>query len=409
LLNLRGSDISYNPVFFAYVLVTKSDVYLFVDERKLEDAAKASLQTVGVKIRPYECSFEDLTRLVQEAPENEKLWVDSRCSLALQDAIGGPNKIEEARSPVQTAKAIKNATEIQGFRDCHIRDASALCEYFAWLEEELVEKGNKSLSEVDAADKLEALRSKLPMFMGLSFDTISSTGANGSVIHYQPERDTCMMIDVNKLYLCDSGAQYLDGTTDVTRTMHFGTPSEFEREAFTRVLKGHIQIDMAVFPRGTTGYVLDCLARAALWKAGLDFRHGTGHGVGSFLNVHEGPQGIGTRIAFNDTALEAGMTVSDEPGYYEDGEFGIRIENILVAREVDTKKNFGGRGYLGFEHLTVVPIQTRLVDPSLLTPEERAWLDAYHREVFEKVSPLLAPGSRALTWLERETRPLPVA
>ncbi|KAJ1558962.1 hypothetical protein HK405_012561, partial [Cladochytrium tenue] len=158
LLNLRGSDIAYNPVFFAYVLVTKSDVYLFVDESKLEDAAKVSLQTVGVKIRPYECSFEDLKRLVQEAPENEKLWVDSRCSLALQDAIGGPNKIEEARSPVQTAKAIKNSTEIQGFRDCHIRDASALCEYFAWLEEELVEKGNKSISEVDAADKLEALR-----------------------------------------------------------------------------------------------------------------------------------------------------------------------------------------------------------------------------------------------------------
>jgi Xaa-Pro aminopeptidase len=228
---------------------------------------------------------------------------------------------------------------------------------------------------------------------------------------------------VNSIYLCDSGAQYKDGTTDVTRTMHFGTPTAFEKEAFTRVLKGHIQIDLTVFPRGTTGYILDVISRTSLWKAGLDFRHGTGHGVGSFLNVHEGktpfskvrvrhiflinvlgPQGIGTRIAYNEVPLETGMTVTNEPGYYEDGKFGIRIENVMVVKDVQSKYNFGGRGYLGFEHVTLVPIQTKLVDVNLLTVDEREWLNAYNAECYQKVSPLLEHGSLALKWLEKETK-----
>ncbi len=270
--------------------------------------------------------------------------------------------------------------------------------------------------------------------MDLSFDTISSTGPNGAIIHYKPEKGSCSLIDPAHMYLCDSGAQFRDGTTDVTRTMHFGTPTDLEREAFTRVLKGHIQIDLAVFPKGTTGYTLDTLARAALWRVGLNYQHGTGHGVGHYLNVHEGPQGISYRIAHNETALEVGMTLSNEPGmrvclgapslsldaiglipppfsvrirthtgYYHDGAFGIRIENIVLVQPATTPHSFGGP-YYGFEHVTLVPIQTKLVRVDLLTGEEREWLNAYHRECWAKVSPLLEPGSLALGWLERETR-----
>lgn len=188
--------------------------------------------------------------------------------------------------------------------------------------------------------------------------------------------------------------------------MHFGTPTALEKDAFTRVLKGHIQLDRAVFPKGTTGFVLDVISRLPLWQAGLDFRHGTGHGVGSFLNVHEGPHGIAPRIACNDTPLEPGMTITNEPGYYEDGAFGIRIENIMLVKEVKTAHTFGGQSYLGFEHVTHVPIQTRLVDEAILTPEERDWLNGYHAQVKAKVGPLLEPGSDAYRWLERETQPI---
>jgi Xaa-Pro aminopeptidase len=242
--------------------------------------------------------------------------------------------------------------------------------------------------------------------MGLSFDTISSTGANGAIIHYKPEPETCSTVKVDEMYLCDSGGQYRDGTTDVTRTMHFGTPTRHEKDAFTRVLKGHIQLDRAVFPKGTTGFVLDVLSRLPLWQAGLDFRHGTGHGVGSFLNVHEGPHGIAPRITCNDIALEPGMTITNEPGYYEDGKFGIRIENIMLVKEMDTPHRFGDRPYYGFEHVTLVPIQTKLIAVDLLTPEEKEWINTYHLKVKEKVLPLLESGSDAHEWLLKETLPI---
>ncbi|KAI8847907.1 peptidase M24, structural domain-containing protein [Chytridium lagenaria] len=411
IFNLRGSDIAYNPVFFAYALITPTSALLYVDDSKLDDTLKQSLTAAGITLKPYESFFDELKNLsvAQSGAKDgkvQKLWIDGRCSFALQESAGGAKFVEESRSPVQTAKSIKNASEIQGFRDSHIRDAVALCEYFAWLEDELVNKNNANISEVDAADKLESLRAKLDDFVGLSFDTISSTGSNGSIIHYKPTPGACKNIDPNAVYLCDSGAQYKDGTTDVTRTMHFKTPTAFEKEAYTRVLKGHIQIDMAIFPRGTTGYILDVLSRTSLWKGGLDFRHGTGHGVGHFLNVHEGPQGIGTRIGYNDIPLEVGMTVTNEPGYYEDGKFGIRIENVMIVKEVTTKSNFGGRGYLGFEHVTVVPIQTKMVDVELLLPEEKAWLNDYNAECFKKVSPFLAKDSAAYKWIVKETQPI---
>ena len=235
----------------------------------------------GVKIADYNQIYSDLKQ------SNDLVLVNGKTNLALVEAIG-PNHLIKP-SPVEMAKAIKNSTELEGFRQCHKRDAVALCRYFYWLETQL--ENGVVVTEASGADRLEKFRSELPLFQGLSFDTISSTGANGAIIHYKPEHDKCKVIEKSQMYLCDSGGQYLDGTTDVTRTMHFGSPTNEEKECFTRVLKGHIEIDRLVFPTGTTGYRIDCMARMHLWKAGLDFRHGTGHGVGSFLNVHEGPHG----------------------------------------------------------------------------------------------------------------------
>lgn len=273
LFNLRGNDIPYNPVFFSYASVTPTTAVLYVDEAKLESDCMTYLTNNGVSVRPYGKIFEDSQVLAQslEPAEGEaadaktkKFLVSSKTSWALKRALGGEEKVEEIRSPVGDAKAVKNETEMEGMRACHIRDGSALVEYFAWLENQLVTE-KATLDEVTAADKLQELRSKQKNFVGLSFDTISSTGANAAVIHYSPERGNCATIDPNAIYLCDSGAQYYDGTTDTTRTLHFGTPTEHEKKAYTLVLKGHIALDVAVFPKGTTGFALDTLARQFLW------------------------------------------------------------------------------------------------------------------------------------------------
>lgn len=407
LLNLRGSDIDYNPVFFSYVIITEDTVFFFVDESKFDDSVKLHLGE-NVIIKPYECIFAELTKLseMHNKGEKTKLIIDGRTSLALVDAAGGVDRIYEVpRSYVQLLKTIKNEVEIEGFKACHTRDGAALCNYFAWLENELVNKGAR-LSEVDAADKLESFRKEQDKFVGLSFTTISSTGANGAIIHYQAERGNCSIIDKDKIYLCDSGGQYLDGTTDVTRTMHFGEPTEREKMCNTLVLKGHIAIDQVVFPKGTTGYILDAFARKDLWKHGLDFRHGTGHGVGSFLNVHEGPQGIGIRIAYNDIPLEPGMTITNEPGYYEDNAFGIRIENVLFTKVANTENKFGNIDYLCFENVTFAPIQTKFIQKSILTPDEIKWVNDYHEKVLEKILPLVKDNELTVNWLRKECQPI---
>ncbi|KAK5133152.1 hypothetical protein LTR08_008087 [Meristemomyces frigidus] len=410
LFNLRGNDIPYNPVFFSYAVITPTTATLYIDESKLEPNAKAHL--MGVNIRPYDAIFTDIATLSKEEPSTDKstasdarpkrkYLISTKASMALSQALGGEAKVDEIRSPIGDAKAIKNATELEGMRQCHIRDGAALIEYFAWLEDELVNKETK-LDEVQAADKLEAIRSKHDKFVGLSFDTISSTGPNAAVIHYKPEPGNCSTIDPSKVYLCDSGAQYLDGTTDTTRTLHFGEPTAHEKEAYTLVLKGHIALEQAVFPRGTTGFALDVLARQHLWKYGLDYRHGTGHGVGSYLNVHEGPIGIGTRVQYSEVPLSVGNVISNEPGYYADGDFGIRIENIIMVREVESKFKFGDKAYLGFEHVTMVPMCRKLVDVGLLENGEREWLNAYHKEVAEKTGRFFEGDEKVGGWLERE-------
>ncbi|RXW19463.1 hypothetical protein EST38_g6388 [Candolleomyces aberdarensis] len=420
LFNLRGSDIDYNPVFFAYSVVTKDSTVLFIESKKLDEAARKYLGD-AVQIRPYEDIFDYLKSLpgalgLDGSKDGPKILVPNKASLAIVESISPspPSATSSSSppliyhkivpSPVADLKAIKNATELEGFRQSHIRDGAALARYFAWLEEAL--NDGKEVNEWQGAEVLENYRKELALFKGLSFTTISSTGPNGAIIHYSPDPKDCAIIKKEQIYLCDSGAQFLDGTTDVTRTWHFGTPKPEEIRAFTRVLQGHISIDTAIFPTGTTGFVIDSFARRALWQDGLDYRHGTGHGVGHFLNVHEGPQGIGVRIILNNTPLKPGMTVSNEPGYYEDGQYGIRIENIVLVKEAETPNNFGQKGYLGFEHVTLCPIQTKLVDVSLLTEQEKKWTNDYHKEIWEKVSPLLKNDTRALEWLKRECEPI---
>ncbi|KAI7852083.1 peptidase M24, structural domain-containing protein [Circinella umbellata] len=403
LFNLRGSDVECNPVFYSYAIITESEAILYVEAAKITDDVRQHLGD-SITLKPYNAIFDDLKQFGEKLTATEKkLITNSRTNLAIEVAAGQTN-IKEERSFITDAKGIKNEAELKGMRDCHIRDAAALVHYFAWLEKQL--KAGVVLDEVDGADRLEKFRAEQGDYVGLSFDTISSTGANGAIIHYKPEKGACKTIDIKEIYLCDSGGQYKDGTTDVTRTYHFDQPTDYEKRCFTRVLQGHIAVDAAVFPQGTTGYLLDPFARHALWKDGLDFRHGTGHGVGSFLNVHEGPHGIGVRIAYNDTPLAAGMTVTDEPGYYEDGKFGIRIENVLIVRQAQTPHNFGDRGYLGFEHVTLVPIGLNLIDLDLLSPDEKKWINDYHAEILQKIGPLVENDPDAVAWLKRETTPI---
>ncbi|KAL6242670.1 hypothetical protein RBB50_010316 [Rhinocladiella similis] len=414
LFNLRGSDIPYNPVFFSYAAVTHDSATLYVDSSKLGPEVKEYLGG-SVEIKPYNALFDDLTSLSEASSKDvqqdgatqahdPKLLLSNKSSWALSLGLGGEEKVEQGRSPLSDAKAIKNDTELEGMRQCHIRDGAALIEYFAWLEHELL--SGAWIDEVQGADKLQEIRSKGEHFMGLSFDTISSTGPNAAVIHYSPERGNCSVIDPKQVYLCDSGAQYLDGTTDTTRTLHFGEPTDMEVKSYTLVLKGLISLDRVVFPKGTTGFAIDALARQHLWREGLDYRHGTGHGVGSYLNVHEGPIGIGTRAAYSEVSLSIGNVISDEPGYYEDGKFGIRIENMIMAREAKTNHKFGDKPWIGFEHVTLVPMCRKLIDPTMLDPEERDWLNDYHKEVWEKTSGFFKDDERTTRWLKRETAPI---
>ncbi|KAJ1855222.1 hypothetical protein GGH12_003199 [Coemansia sp. RSA 1822] len=406
LFNLRGSDIDFNPVFFAYAVVTSDTVTLYMNEAKLTDTVRKHLD--GILVQPYENIFGELSAMSVGLAESEgRLLVGKTASWALVEALGESN-VKVDSSPIVLLKALKNATELAGMRKCHERDGAAMANYFGWLEHELLHNGgNLKLSECDVADKLEELRREQDLCVGLSFSTISSVGANGAIIHYSPQRGSESLLDTSKMYLCDSGGQYLDGTTDVTRTYHFGEPTRWERECFTRVLKGHIALDMAVFPNGTSGFVLDPLARLPLWEIGLDFRHGTGHGVGSFLNVHEGPQGVGVRKHYADVGFRPGMTITNEPGYYQDGDFGIRIENTCVVVKTDTKFDYtNGNGYLTFEPVTMVPIQKKLILEELFTDRERQWLNAYHQTVWDRVSGRLDKSGLGYEWLKRETAPM---
>ncbi len=401
LLNVRGSDVSNTPVALSFVLAhADGTADLFVAPEKVDEAVQAHLGN-AVRLRTPEEFVPAL-----KAMNGKRIAVDpDRAVAAIFGALkDGGATIVEARDPTILPKAIKNPVEQDGHRAAQARDGAALSRYLHWLAQE-AHKGE--LTELSAAAQLRAFREATGMLKDLSFDTISAAGPNGASPHYKVDEKSNRRIDPNSIYLVDSGGQYLDGTTDVTRTIWVGPgePTAEMKDRYTRVLKGHIALALAVFPEGTRGAQLDTLARAALWQAGVDYAHGTGHGVGSFLAVHEGPQRIGKFSggqAGTDEPLQAGMILSNEPGYYKQGEFGIRIENLILVEE---REIAGAEGrYFGFETLTFAPIDKALVDTSLLTRDELRWWDDYHAKVLEIVAPQL--DGDALAWVTEACSPL---
>ena len=401
LLNVRGSDVSNTPVALSFVLAhADGTADLFVAPEKVDEAVQAHLGN-AVRLRTPEEFVPAL-----KAMNGKRIAVEpDRAVAAIFGALkDGGATIVEARDPTILPKAIKNPVEQDGHRAAQARDGAALSRYLHWLAQE-AHKGE--LTELSAAAQLRAFREATGMLKDLSFDTISAAGPNGASPHYKVDEKSNRRIDPNSIYLVDSGGQYLDGTTDVTRTIWVGPgePTAEMKDRYTRVLKGHIALALAVFPEGTRGAQLDTLARAALWQAGVDYAHGTGHGVGSFLAVHEGPQRIGKFSggqAGTDEPLQAGMILSNEPGYYKQGEFGIRIENLILVEE---REIAGAEGrYFGFETLTFAPIDKALVDTSLLTRDELRWWDDYHAKVLEIVAPQLVGD--ALAWVTEACSPL---
>ena len=401
LLNVRGSDVSNTPVALSFVLAhADGTADLFVAPEKVDEAVQAHLGN-AVRLRTPEEFVPAL-----KAMNGKRIAVDpDRAVAAIFGALkDGGATIVEARDPTILPKAIKNPVEQDGHRAAQARDGAALSRYLHWLAQE-AHKGE--LTELSAAAQLRAFREATGMLKDLSFDTISAAGPNGASPHYKVDEKSNRRIDPNSIYLVDSGGQYLDGTTDVTRTIWVGPgePTAEMKDRYTRVLKGHIALALAVFPEGTRGAQLDTLARAALWQAGVDYAHGTGHGVGSFLAVHEGPQRIGKFSggqAGTDEPLQAGMILSNEPGYYKQGEYGIRIENLILVEEREIACAEGR--YFGFETLTFAPIDKALVDTSLLTRDELRWWDDYHAKVLEIVAPQL--DGDALAWATEACAPL---
>jgi Xaa-Pro aminopeptidase len=397
LLNIRGGDVPHTPLPLSFaVLHRDGTVELFIDRRKLVPGLEAHLGN-QVSVAPPEALVATLERLgqagarVRADPASAAAWVFDRLEAAGADVVRGAD-------PCALPKACKNAVELAGTRAAHVRDGAAVTRFLAWLAGAAA-RGD--LTEIDAAERLLAFRRENEEFRDLSFATISGAGPNGAIVHYRVSAESNRRLHAGDLYLVDSGAQYLDGTTDVTRTVAIGEPTAEMRDRFTRVLKGHIAIATARFPAGTTGSQLDTLARQALWQAGLDYDHGTGHGVGSYLGVHEGPQRI-SKLP-NSVALRPGMIVSNEPGYYKTGAYGIRIENLVAVTEVP-RPAAADRDLYGFETLTLAPIDCRLVTPELLSEDEIAWLDRYHARVRDGLAALVDGDTAA--WLDDATRPL---
>jgi len=395
LLNIRGADVPHTPLPLSFgVLHRDETVELFIDARKLMPGVREHLGN-AVTVAPPDAFGAALDRL---GAAKTKVLVDAGQSSAwvLGRLTAGGAEVVRGADPCALPKACKNPIELDGTRAAHRRDGAALTRFMAWLPRRLAQG---ELKEIEASDRLEAFRREDARFRDLSFPTISGAGPNGAIVHYRASPTSERPLQPGQLYLVDSGAQYLDGTTDVTRTIAIGQPSAEQRDRFTRVLKGHIALATARFPAGTTGSQLDTLARRPLWDAGLDFDHGTGHGVGSYLSVHEGPQRI-SKLP-NTIALKPGMILSDEPGYYRTGAYGIRIENLVVVTS-DATVAAPEREMLGFEILTLAPIDLALVERDLLSAEERAWLNAYHVRVRDVIGPQLDVPARG--WLDEATR-----
>jgi Xaa-Pro aminopeptidase len=392
--NIRGSDIAHTPLALAFALIPREGrPRLYVEPGKLDNATRAALEDIADIGTP-----DDLTRDLAGL-KNKTVRLDQASAVEALSKIVGDNggKTVRAADPITLMKAVKNHAEIAGTRAAHLRDGAAVTRFLAWLDRE-APKG--ALTEIDAVAALESFRRDTGLLKDVSFPTISGAGPNGAIVHYRVTRESNRKLGSNELFLIDSGAQYEDGTTDITRTIAIGEPTDEMRDRFTRVLKGHIAIATAIYPENTTGAQLDTLARVALWQAGLDFDHGTGHGVGSYLSVHEGPARISK---LGHVALRRGMILSNEPGYYKTAAYGIRIENLVLV--IAAPEPAGAEKPLNaFETLTLAPIDRRLVDKALLTDKERHWLDSYHGRVDAEIAPLVDADTRA--WLAAATRPL---
>ena len=390
--NIRGTDVAYNPVVISYAFVSEKESVLFVNPKKIPAEIAEHLKKEGVTLADYGMLATFLSRL----PEQTRVFIDSkRTNVAIYNALPKSSILIEGTSPANHLKSIKNETEIKGFRNAVLKDGIAMTKFYFWLEKML--KAGEKVTELSAAAKLTALRSEQPQYVMDSFASISSYGPHGAVVHYSPTPETDTELKTDSLYLLDSGAQYLDGTTDITRTIALcDEPSEQMKKDFTRALKGTIGIAKCKFPAGIRGCLIAAFARKALWDAGINYLHGTCHGIGHCLNVHEGPQSI--RMEENPVILEPGMVMSDEPAMYRPGEYGIRTENMILIRE-DSETEFGK--FLGFETLTLCYIDTKLVIPSMLSVREHAWLNKYHQMVYDLVSPHLTEEEKA--WLKEKT------
>ena len=396
LFNIRGADVAHTPIALGFAIVPADGrPTLYLDARKLAASVRDALAGIA-NLRGPEAFTDDIAAL---GAQRRSVLVDPSITA---DAVGrllavGGGGLVRGKDPIAAMKAVKNAAEIAGARAAHLRDGAALTRFLAWFDARAV---FGTLTEIDAVTALEDLRRESGLLKDVSFPTIAGAGPNGAIVHYRVTQKTNRRIAPGDLFLIDSGAQYEDGTTDATRTVTVGAPGEEMRDRFTRVLKGHIAVARAVFPKGITGAQIDSFARAPLWAAGLDFDHGTGHGVGSYLSVHEGPARISK---LGTTALERGMILSNEPGYYKQGAYGIRIENLLLVAAAEGVAG-SEKELFGFETLTLAPIDRRLVARGLMNADEIAWLDAYHRRVRDALSPLVDVETRA--WLDVATAPL---
>ena len=390
-LNLRGSDVHCNPVFVSYLLISPEKVVLYINNVKLLAEVKDYLTSEQIAVDAYEAVVDGL-----RSYEGKSLLVDmSSTNYSLATAVP-TEKLCEGVSPIASMKAIKNEAEQEGFRAAMLRDGVAVVKFLAWLKP-AVEAGGQT--EISLDERLTALRAEQPKFKGVSFDTIVGYEEHGAIVHYEATPETDIPVEPHGLVLIDSGAQYLDGTTDITRTIALGEITEEQRRVYTLVLKGHIQLDMCRFPAGACGSQLDAIARVPMWREGYNYMHGTGHGVGSYLNVHEGPHQI--RMEWRPAPLQAGMTVTNEPGIYLEGKFGVRIENTLLIVPAETTP-FGD--FLKFETLTLAPIDTTPIVFEMLSEEEREWLNNYHHRVYESLKPYLTAVEQE--WLRKATLPI---
>ena len=389
-LNMRGTDIECNPLFVSYLLISEKEATLYINKNKLTETTIDYLQSQGVGHRNYEDIESDLTAI-----SGRKITMSPSINFAMYNVASEHNTVFIQPSPVSEYKAVKNQTEINGFRNAMLRDGVAMVRFLIWLQKNI---GNGNLTELSIDEQLYKERSAMENFRGISFATIAGYQEHGAIVHYEADEQSESTLKPEGLLLIDSGAQYLDGTTDITRTIPLGPTTEEQKKDYTLVLKGFIQLAMAEFPQGTCGTQLDVLARLAMWKEGINYGHGTGHGVGHFLNVHEGPHQI--RMNNVPTPLQPGMTVTNEPGIYRAGKYGIRTENTMLT--VPSRKTDFGEFYK-FEQLTLCPINTEAILWNMLSSEEISWLNEYHETVYSKLSPLLSDEEKQ--WLRNATNP----